>query len=54
MASQIWKNFYQFWIFPSVSINKFLNGQEKLTIVWEATTIKEMELAASEEKNLAI
>lgn len=39
---------------PSMSKNKFLKEQEKLTDAWEATALTEMELAASEEKRLAI
>lgn len=39
---------------PSMSQNKFIKEQETLSDAWEATALKEMELAALEEKNLAI
>lgn len=37
-----------------MSNNRFLKEQEKFTNAWEATAATEMELAASEEKDLAI
>lgn len=39
---------------PLMSKNKFLKQQETLTDAWEATSVTEMELAASKEKDLAI
>lgn len=39
---------------PSMSQNTFTKEQDKLTNAWETTALKEMELAAYEEKKLAI
>lgn len=39
---------------PSMSTNTFLNEQKSISEAWEKTATKEMELAAQEEKNLAI
>lgn len=39
---------------PSMSENTFIKEQDKLSDAWEATALKEMEIAASEEKKLAI
>lgn len=48
------EEFFSILDIPSMSKNKFLKEQEKLTDAWKATAVTEMELAASEEKQLAI
>ncbi|GBO33029.1 hypothetical protein AVEN_224575-1 [Araneus ventricosus] len=39
---------------PSMSEKTFIKEQEKISDAWEVTALKEMELAVSEERSLAI
>lgn len=39
---------------PPMSVNTFIQQNDKISDAWESTALKEMEIAANEEKNLAI